>query len=142
MTALAANKEVLEKVGGVEVHPVVADDIIYKGAMCKINADGNLAPCASEAGSVFAGIATHQVDNTGGSAGDLDAKVKTEGLFLLTIAGADLTVVGSLVYATDDQLVTVTGAASLQVVGRIKQYVSATQVWVDIADRHSVVVGS
>jgi len=128
--ALSANREILEKNSDIVSHPVVASDIIYKGALCKINAAGNLAPCAAEAGGTFAGVAYEKKDNSAGSAGDLVCKVVTSGLHLLTGTGFALTDVGSVVYATDDAVITTTYAANLQRVGTIEQYESSTQVWV------------
>ena len=134
MTALAANKEIIEKEGKVVSMPVVASDIIYKGALLKVNADGYAAPCAVEAGSVFAGIAESEADNSSGSAGDKYVNVKTKGVFLLTGASFAQADVGSVVYASDDATITKTEAANLQIVGRIVKYVSATQVWVQIGE--------
>ena len=132
MAALAADYEIHEKEGNVIEMPVVASDIIYKGAMVKINAAGYAEPMAAEAGAFMAGIALEQQDNSSGSAGDLDVLIRTEGVFLMTSAGLAQADVGSLVYASDDQTVsTVQGANEIQV-GRIVKYVSATQAWVKI----------
>ncbi len=132
MTALAVAKEVQEQEGKLMSLPC-AVDIFYKGALIKINAAGFAEPCASEAGSEFVGICYADVDNSGGAAGDLEVRVITTGVFALTIAGATQADVGSKVYATDDQLVTVTSAASKQIVGNIIKYVSATSVLVRLA---------
>ena len=143
MAALTAPKVVSSKGANAVVdHPVVASDIIYKGAICMINAAGNIAPAVATAGSFLAGIAVETMDNSAGSAGDLNARVYTEGLFALTIAGAALTDVGTIVYATDDQLVTVTSATNAQIVGRIEKYVSATEVYVRLAVSPAAGLGS
>lgn len=133
MAALTAAKEIQEQEGKLVSLPVVGSDIIYKGALVKINAAGYAAPCASEAGSEFVGIAYETVDNSAGADGAVEVRVIPTGVFPLTIAGATQAVVGSKVYATDDQLVTVTSAASLQVVGNIIKFVSATSVLVRLA---------
>ena len=132
MTALAANKDVVEKDGKLLSHPVVASDIIYKGALVKHNAAGYLAPCAAEAGSSFAGIAYEQVDNSAGAAGDLSCRVIKEGAFLLEGTGFVQADVGSKVYATDDQTITLVPLAGSQLVGVIEQFVSSTKVYVKI----------
>lgn len=131
MAALADNIEVLEKNGKLVAHPV-AVDIIYRGALVKHNAAGFLAPCAAESGAKFAGVAYEQVDNSGGSAGDKVCKVMKEGLFLLTGSGFSQASVGDLVYASDDQTISDTQATNEQQIGRIEEFVSSTQVWVDI----------
>lgn len=132
MAVLAASKEVIEQEGKLQSMPVVGTDIIYKGALCKINAAGFLAPCAAEAGSQFAGISYEEIDNSVGAAGAIECRVIKVGSFVLTIAGATQADVGSPVYATDDQLVTTTSATNAQLVGNISKYISATQVVVDI----------
>ena len=131
MAALTAAKEVSEKDGVVRAMPV-AVDIIYRGALCTINAAGFLAPAGLAVSEVFAGVAEETVDNSGGSAGDLRCKVKTEGRYLLEGAGFAQGDVGVVVYASDDQTVTKTAGTSAPV-GQIDEFVSATQVWVKLS---------
>ena len=88
MTALAADKQVPEKKGEILAYPVVASDIIYKGALCKVNAAGYLAPCSSEEGASFAGVAYEKKDNSAGVAGALDCRVMKKGVFLLEGTGS------------------------------------------------------
>jgi len=133
MTALADNIEISEKPGLKVTMPVVAADIIYRGALCKINAGGYIAPCVAEASSFFAGVAYAKCDNSAGAAGDVECEIMTEGMFLLTAAGMAITDVGSPVYATDDNLVSTTDAGNEQLVGKIMSIVSATQIWVKLA---------
>lgn len=131
--ALAANKEVIEQEGKILSMPVVASDIIYKGALCKINAAGFLAPCAPEAGSQFAGVAHEIKDNSAGAAGAIECRVVTQGCFVMTGSGFAQTDVGSQVYSTDDDIVTVTeGTGSKQKIGKIVKVLSATEVLVQI----------
>ena len=132
MAALTDNIELKEQEGKIVSMPVVASDIIYKGAICKINAAGYLAPMSAEAGAFMAGICQEKTDNSSGSAGDLEARVATEGVFLLTGSGFSQADVGSLVYASDDQTVSTTQGTNEVQVGRIVKYESATQVWVKI----------
>lgn len=131
--ALSANKEVIEQDGKVLSMPVVASDIIYKGALVKINAAGFLAPCAPEAGSNFAGVAYEHKDNSAGAAGALECRVVTHGCHVLTGSGLAQADVGSKVYATDDGVITTTeGTTSKQIVGTIVKFLSATEVLVKI----------
>lgn len=131
--ALSANAEIIEQEGTLLAMPVVASDIIFKGALVKVNAAGHLAPCAPEAGSQFAGVAYENVDNSAGSAGALSCRVITEGCFVLKGSGLAQANVGDQVYATDDEVVTVTeGTGSKQKVGKIVKFLSATVVLVKI----------
>lgn len=128
--ALASSINVEEKDGVLHSSPV-AVDIIYRGAMVMYNTSGFLAPCATGAGNVFAGIAEEEVDNSAGSAGDVECKHKSEGVYLLTGAGFVQGDVGEDVYASDDDTVTKTSLNNPKV-GKIMKFVSATQVWVKL----------
>ena len=133
MAALAADKNVIQQEGKMLSLPVVASDIVFKGANVKINAAGYLAPCAPEAGSQYAGVAVEQCDNSAGVAGAKSVLVFQEGCFEMTGSGFAQADVGSQVYATDDNDVTLTeGTTSKQKVGIIVKYISATKVLVKI----------
>lgn len=131
MAALTANLERAEQVGRELEYPV-AVDIIYRGALLKQNAAGFVAPCAAEAGAVFAGIAYEKCDNSGGSAGDKTCRVIRKGVFPMAGAGFTQADVGSKVYASDDQTVSTVQGANEQEVGTIVKFDSATQVRVAI----------
>ena len=132
MTALADNKEVVEKNRRLLEHPV-AVDIVYKGAICKINAAGFLAPMAAEVGAFMAGMAYEKVDNSGGAAGDENGKVLREGVFAMVSAGITQADLGSTVYASDDQTVSTVQGVNEIAVGVIVEVISATSIMVDIA---------
>lgn len=132
MAALTASIEIDEKDGVIHSAPM-AVDIIFRGAMLVHNAAGFLAPVTgAEAGAVFAGIAEEEVDNSGGSAGDLNCKYRKDARWLLTGTSFAQADVGTPVYGSDDQTVTKTFAANLPRIGVIDEFVSATQVWVKI----------
>lgn len=121
----------VEEKDGVVIDSPMAVDIIYRGAMVMNNTAGFLAPAATGAGNVFAGISEEEVDNSLGSAGDKSAKHKVEGSYLLTGSGFAQTDVGQSVYATDDQTISTT-VGNNPIVGQIVQFVSATQVFVKL----------
>jgi len=132
MANLTDNKEVVEKARRLVSHPVVAAGKFFKGSICRTSAAGYLAAALAEAGAKFAGIAVFAVDNASGANGDLEGSVLTEGIFLLEGAGFTQADVGSEVFASDDQTISTVQAANEQAVGFISNFVSATQVWVDI----------
>jgi len=132
MSALTDNVEINEKEGKIASCPVVASDILYRGALLKHNAAGYLAPCAAEAGARFAGVCYQKVDNSAGAAGDVEGKVIQKGTFLMTGAGFAQSDVGNNAYASDDNTISNTQGANEQDVGVVVGYVSATQVWVKI----------
>ena len=131
MTALTANISLDEKKGELVAHPVSVDQI-FKNALVKFNAAGFLAPCAAEAGAVFAGVAFEPKNNSSGSAGDVICRVIKKGRFLMTGTGFAQADLGEKVYATDDQTITKTFVDNTQEVGIIDEFVSSTQVWVSI----------
>ena len=132
MANLTDNKEVVEKARRLVSHPVVAGGGFFKGSLCRISAAGFLGVALAEAGAKFAGVSEFAVDNSGGAAGDVEGSVLREGIFLLEGAGFTQADVGSEVFASDDQTVSTVQAANEQSVGFISNFVSATQVWVDI----------
>ena len=132
MAALTERKQVEEKDGVKISMPMVAADIIYAGAIVKVNAAGFIAPASAEAGAVSAGIAYETVDNSAGASGDKSCKIIRKGTFLLSGAGFSQTDVGQSVYASDDQTISNAQGANEQEIGKVVVFVSATQVWVDL----------
>jgi len=122
---------------GKRVSVPAAVDIIYQGALVSYNGAGYAAPASNTAGEVFAGVAVDKVDNSGGSAGDLDVVLETEGTFEFNFQGtAAQTDVGLLAYVVDDNTVSVTtkATAAVQVVvGRIVEFISTTKVRVKLS---------
>lgn len=113
MTTLAKNAPRTYEVGELNMHPMVATDIIYGGAAAGIKSTGYCGPLA--AGDRFAGFVpapSEQVDNSAGAAGALDVTVRRKGYIVLPVTGAVITDVrqsdGSPmpVYATDDDTFT------------------------------------
>jgi hypothetical protein len=107
--------------------PVIASDIIYKGALCSFQS-GYVGPVTGD--QAFAGVAMEQVDNSSGSAGDLSVLLWTAGLFLLTGSTVTQAWVGQDVFATADDTIALSGTGAY--VGVVKQYYSTTQCWVEI----------
>lgn len=130
MTALTKSKDRVYKEGKLLAFKVNAATIIFKGALVKINAAGFLAPCSAEAGAVFAGVAYEEVDNTAG--GEL-CRVERPYAHAMQGTGFSQADVGSKVYASDDDTVSTTQAANEQEVGQIVEFISSTEVYVQIA---------
>jgi len=130
---LTADASIPRKEAGLQSYPVGVD-IIYKGAEVCLNTDGYLVAAADTAGYRFVGIAYEQVDNSGGDAGDLNCRVHTQGVFLLTATSITQAMVGKLMYVADDASIDDT-SSNFICVGRLVQYVSTTSGWVDIGQR-------
>lgn len=113
--------------GGIIIdYAVIADDIIYKGAMLEIIAAGHVGPLSSGTDVDFAGLALEKVDNSGGSAGDKTVKTLVGGYLVDNVASATIASIGDICYAADDQTLTVVGTNN-QAVGWIVQFVSGTE---------------
>jgi len=137
MAVLTDDIEVTEK-DGIKLTSPMAVDIIFRGALLMMNAAGFIAPAAAAAGGRFVGLSEAKLDNSGGSAGDLNAKYVAGGLALLTGTGFAQTDVGVKVYASDDQTITKTFAADLPYVGIIEQFQSSTKVFVRLQKHSSI----
>ena len=111
--------------------PVASSKHIYQGTMAFI-ASGYLTDVSGATGTnQLAGIVIDEKDNSSGSNGDLTAEVYEEGSFLLTGSGFAQSDVGSKVYASDNYTITKTSTNNSPV-GRIDEFVSSTQVMVQI----------
>ena len=118
----------------IDVYPC-AVDIIFKGTIVAINAAGFLAPAGDTAATFVVGIAEKNVDNSGGSAGDLSCPVRSG--VVVRLAAEDTTMaqtsVGETATAEDDLTVGLAADTTNDIsVGRIVEFVSATEVWVFI----------
>lgn len=133
-TVLSADQDVARKEDVLTQYPVTSGEIIYKGAMVCVDTDGYLLAAADTAGYKFAGIAYEQKDNSSGLDAALSCRVYTKGVFLLTCTSIMQSMVGNLLYVTDDDVVDESSTNDI-VAGRLVKYVSATQGWVDIGDR-------
>jgi hypothetical protein len=107
---------------------------VFKGSIVTKNTSGYAVKGADTAGFTFSGIAFESIDNSAGAAGDLTARVWTEGSFELDFSGtATQADEGKKVYAVDDHTVGLAATTTNDVlVGVISEYVSATKVRVAI----------
>lgn len=130
--AVTANQLIKRQDGLKRSYPVAASTTIYAGTLVFINAAGNADDDTATGVNGFAGIAINQVDNSAGSAGDLNVEVYTEGDFELTGTSLGLTDNGMPVYADDNYaLVLSLGATSVRI-GTIVKNVSSTKAIVAI----------
>ncbi len=107
--------------------PVAAGAVIPSGTMYFVTAAGFATSTAT--GNQFAGICVRGVDNASGANGDVNVEGFREGQFVLPGAGFSQSDVGSKANASDNFTVTV-GAGIY--VGKITEFLSATEVKVDI----------
>ena len=110
---------------------------IYKGALLMVlRGTGYAVDAANTALGQVIGVAMEEVDNSGGSAGDLNVKVMT-GTQLFTKGTAAITDIGTMAGAVDKDVVTAGEGTEVVNVGRVVGLKSTTHVWVDLDD-HSL----
>lgn len=131
MTTLAANTPRAYELGDENDLPVIASDIIYEGAAVGDNASGYARPLV--AGDPFRGFALAKADNSAGSAGDINVKVRRRGDVQLTISGVAITDVGKDVFASDDNAFTLTQSTNTRI-GKVKRYVTTNTAIVEFEE--------
>ena len=136
MTALAANRNTPQQYGptrDINV-PVAASTTIYNGALVADNNSGYLVAASASAALVVAGIATEYVDNSSGSAGDKNCKVRSNVVarFANSAGGDAITVAarGDICYAQDDQTVALTHNDMARPIAGVVIDVDSSGVWV------------
>lgn len=131
--AVTENKLIVQQIPGKRSFPVAASTTIYQGTLVFLNAAGYASDATATGVNGFAGIATGKVDNSAGSAGDLQVEVLTEGDFELTGAGtytqAD---VGIPVYGDDNYTINVSIGSTSVPIGKSVGLISATKLLVAI----------
>jgi len=91
----------IERMEGQKISYKMGAEKIYKGTMCMINAAGYCVQISDTAtGDSFAGVAAETVDNSAGSAGDKRIDVWRTGVFRFKHAGAAITDMGLMAYAS------------------------------------------
>jgi hypothetical protein len=120
---------------GIEVEYLVAANTkIYAGSLVCVNTAGYAAPAADTSGYKIAGVALEQVDNSGGSNGGKNVRVRRAGVFEFDAVSITQNMVGTSMYATDDHTFDdAAGPVNDIKVGLLVKYVSATKGWIDIA---------
>ena len=118
--ALSLNREVKFYTSQELVDVPVDDDVdIYKGAFVGVNSSTGYARPLT-AGDDFLGVAYKQADNTvtGHTAGGIDVRLHQSVDIVHTLSGVAVTDIGSVVYASDDETLTLTASGNTRV-GRI-----------------------
>jgi len=114
-----------------EVLPFKLNNVkIFEGALVSVNSSGYAVNATDASGDIFVGVADETVDNSGGSAGDKEIKVRIGGIVNVDSEfSAAQTNVTDLVYAYDNH--TVSSAATMTndvLVGRVVEVLSASKL--------------
>jgi hypothetical protein len=134
MSALATDRNTLQKDGKLRSIPVAASKLIYAGAIVMVNSSGLAVPGVTATGLTPAGVADARADNSAGIASAINVKVK-RGVFCFdNSASADAIAekdIGATVYVVDDHTVALTSASSTRSVAGSVYEVDADGVWVE-----------
>lgn len=130
MVALTADRKTDKREGRLDDIPVAAVKV-YAGSLVCINTAGYLAPAANTAGFRLAGVSAEYVDNAAGAAGAVRCRVMRDHWHRYAIGSVAITDIGKKLYVADDQTVTLTPGNVPA--GVMAAYISATEVWLDIA---------
>lgn len=130
MADITARRADVDHQQGVVIPIKAAAEAIYEGALVEVNSSGYAANAGDDSGAVFAGVCDKTVDNSGGSAGDLDCLVRTGGVVKVSAAfSAAQSNVGDEVTLSDNQTVDLAANTTNDVTcGRIVEVVSSSVV--------------
>lgn len=107
-----------------------ANEHIFKGSLLSFESGGYVAPLT--AAELFAGIAYKECDNSAGDDGDKDVTAFVQGDFSHTLSGAAITNIGAAIYASADNVLTLTSSGNT-FVGYMIGLVEADTIAVRIA---------
>ena len=132
MTALAADRNTQSKIGDLMIYPVEAGEVIYKGALVTVDADGYLMPAQDTSGHRLVGVADEKVDNTGGADGDLNCRVASGRKFRFAASSITQAMVNQVMYIVDDQTFDDGNGTNAIKAGRLVEFISTTEGWIFI----------
>jgi len=140
MAALAADGPPIGYRGNLEhglaSGDAVASDVIYANSLVSFNGTAGIAPVTGDL--PFAGIATKQVDNSSGAAGDKTVEYISSGVVRITQTITQAIVVGDIgraVYCATDNPADIDFTSAAQtLIGKIVQVHSADDIEIMLAN--------
>ena len=130
MTALDKDRYISYRDGDQLAYPVAAVKI-FAGSLVCVNAAGFLVPGDDAAALRFVGVALEYVDNTAGQAGDLNCRVRQEGVFNFDAISITQAMVGSPMYLRSDHEFDESSTHGIAC-GLLVAFISATEGEIDI----------
>lgn len=130
--AVSANQVISRKDGKRISYPAAVANL-YEGSIVFVNAAGYADDDTASGANQFGGIAIKQIDNSGGSVGDLDCECHAEGVFELTGAGFAQADLGQTIYATDNYTISTQPGTTGVPIGEVVGYTSSTKVSVKVS---------
>ncbi len=131
MAVLTADRNTDQKNVDLKVYPAGVD-IIYKGGIVCVNEAGYAVAGADTVNFKVVGVADENVDNSGGSAGDKNVRVRSGRAFRFVATAITQAMLGETMYVVDDQTIDDSEGTNGIVAGILVEFVSTTEGWVFI----------
>lgn len=132
--ANSANAVPIKTQEGVYVSYPLGAVSVKRGWMMNLNSSGYAVKASDTAGEYFLGIATEDVDNSAGSAGDKNIQIYRGPFEVASGETEALTTIGALRYVQYNTTVAAVGTASHDVlVGKIIGFIDSSHVLIDPA---------
>jgi hypothetical protein len=128
MTALTKDMNRIYELGNINEVPIASGAIIYQGAAIGGNSYGY--PRSLQPSDLFLGFAEDHFDNSAGSDGAKNVRVRKRGAILLDIEDITLADINKSVYATDDNSFTLSDQGSVYI-GQISRIDSSNLALVE-----------
>ena len=127
-----AQNEITKRQVGDWINGRVAVIHLFQGTFGFYDSTGFVTDNTASGLNKFAGVVIDEADNTGGSAGDLEINLWNRGIFVFDGTGFTQADEGETVYALDNFTVSLAPGTSGVAVGKVKEFVSATRLRVEI----------
>lgn len=140
MAALTTDRITEFKEKGYKSYPVKDATKIYAGSLVAIQADGHAVPAADAANLKVVGVAEETVDNSAGADGDKWVKVRYGILARFAASSITQAMVGRVMYVVDDQTFDEAVGTNGIKAGRLVEYISANEGWIEVENTGEGVV--
>jgi len=132
MAALTLDRITEKKVPGYKHYPVKGATKLFAGSLVAVDATGFALPAADAAGLKVVGVASVQVDNTTGADGARSVTVEAPILARFAAVSITQAMVGRVMYVVDDQTFDDALGTNGIKAGRLVEFLSTTEGWLDI----------
>lgn len=137
MAALTSSRAIQSKPGILFSYPVLANAVIYQGAIVVIGSNGYAKAGVTGTGLTTVGIARESVNATGLSNGAATVEVEEMIAGVFSAGGGDLITfddVGKFCYLVDDQTVGLTSATNTRSLAGIIRSVEGSLIFVEFSN--------
>jgi len=131
--ALTGDRITEKKEPGLKHYPVAASTKIYAGSIVAVNSSGYAVPASDTAGLRVVGVAESQADNSSGTDGAQTITVRAPIIARYAASSITQAMVGQVMYVVDDQTFDDAPGTNGVKAGRLVEFISTTEGWIEIA---------